>query len=74
MKNTYLITAATLLALPVGSAFADAKFDKMMKDSFQSISLSCLKSFFTQGDLLQAFFLPVCEVAFSLHKGPASPF
>jgi hypothetical protein len=34
MNNRYLITAVTLLALPMGSALADAKFDKMMKDSF----------------------------------------
>ena len=36
MNNKYLITAVSLLVLPMGSALADAKFDKMMKDSFQS--------------------------------------
>jgi sulfur-oxidizing protein SoxX len=42
MNNRYLITAVTLLALPVGSALADAKFDKMMKDSFQANGIATL--------------------------------
>jgi len=42
MKNKYLITAATLLALPMGSAMADAKFDKMMKDSFQTNGIASI--------------------------------
>ena len=42
MNNKYLITAVTLLALPIGSAFADAKFDKMMKDSFQANGIATL--------------------------------
>ena len=42
MNNKYLITAVTLLALPVGSALADAKFDKMMKDSFQANGIATL--------------------------------
>jgi sulfur-oxidizing protein SoxX len=40
MKNKYLITAATLLAMPMGSAMADAKFDKMMQDSFRSVGIA----------------------------------
>lgn len=36
MNTKYLITAASLLILPFGSVVADAKFDKMMSDSFQS--------------------------------------
>ena len=42
MNNKYLITAVTLLALPMGSALADAKFDKMMKDSFQANGIATL--------------------------------
>jgi sulfur-oxidizing protein SoxX len=42
MNNRYLITAVTLLALPMGSALADAKFDKMMKDSFQANGIATL--------------------------------
>ncbi len=40
MNKKHLITAATLLALPVGSALADAKFDKMMQDSFRSVGIA----------------------------------
>ncbi len=42
MKNKYLITAVALLSLPMGSALADAKFDKMMKDSFQANGIATL--------------------------------
>jgi len=42
MNNKYLITAVTLLALPMGSALADAKFDKMMKNSFQANGIATL--------------------------------
>ena len=42
MNNKYLITAVALLALPMGSALADAKFDKMMKDSFQANGIATL--------------------------------
>jgi sulfur-oxidizing protein SoxX len=42
MKNKYLITAVALLSLPIGSALADAKFDKMMKDSFQANGIATL--------------------------------
>lgn len=42
MRNKYLITAVALLSLPTGSALADAKFDKMMKDSFQANGIATL--------------------------------
>lgn len=40
MNYKNLITAAALVTLPVGTALADNKFDKMMKDSFQSVGIA----------------------------------
>ena len=61
MNNKYLITAVTLLALPMGSALADAKFDKMMKDSFQANGIATLDRL-NQDDIVEVegtFFAPV---------------
>lgn len=40
MNNKYLIAAVTLFALPIDSALADPKFDKMMQESFRSVGIA----------------------------------
>ena len=40
MTYKNLIAATAFIVLPIGPVLADAKFDKMMKDSFQSVGIA----------------------------------